>query len=196
MTQIAHDIVDSLAGIAAGSRLDQLRQRRPVTREQIQQSFLALFEPADTSHATLVERYAIAAFVSGLHGAGPAADFFRASLERLQPHLVGLVDSEIKLARTSGPFGRYPAGPLSAEDSDGKVYQASPDAIAKLGAKLAAAFDHAHLLVFHPRDADPEALRKLTTAGWSTTGAVTVSQLVAFLSFQLRVVAGLAVLNA
>ena len=53
------------------------------------------------------------------------------------------------------------------------------------------AFDHMHLLVFHPRDAAPAALQALLDAGWSTTDIVTLSQIAAFLSFQIRVVAGL-----
>ncbi|MCY1551814.1 CMD domain protein [compost metagenome] len=50
---------------------------------------------------------------------------------------------------------------------------------------------HAHLLVFHPRDASPAALQALLDAGWRTTEIVTLSQLVAFLAFQIRVVIGL-----
>jgi uncharacterized protein YciW len=47
------------------------------------------------------------------------------------------------------------------------------------------------MLVFHPRDADAAALQALLDAGWSTDGIVTLSQLVAFLAFQIRAVAGL-----
>jgi uncharacterized protein YciW len=50
------------------------------------------------------------------------------------------------------------------------------------------------MLVFHPRDAAPAALQSLLDAGWSTTDVVTISQIVAFLSFQIRVVTGLRVL--
>jgi CMD domain protein len=63
-----------------------------------------------------------------------------------------------------------------------------------LGARLATAFDHAHLLVFHPRDAAPATLQSLLDAGWSTTDIVTLSQIIAFLSFQIRAAAGLRVL--
>ena len=52
------------------------------------------------------------------------------------------------------------------------------------------------MLVFHPRDAAPAALQALLDAGWSTTDIVTLSQIVAFLSFQIRVVAGLRTLAA
>ena len=51
------------------------------------------------------------------------------------------------------------------------------------------------LLTFRPRDASPDALQSLLDAGWSTDGVVTVSQLVAFTHFQLRVVAGLSILK-
>ncbi|MDM0025369.1 CMD domain-containing protein [Variovorax saccharolyticus] len=67
---------------------------------------------------------------------------------------------------------------------------------AKGGARLAAALVHAHLLVLHPRDARAADLQALLDAGWSTTDIVTLSQLVAFLSFQIRVVVGLRSLAA
>jgi uncharacterized protein YciW len=47
------------------------------------------------------------------------------------------------------------------------------------------------MLVFHPRDADAASLQSLLDAGWSNTGIVTLSQLVAFLAFQIRTAAGL-----
>ena len=88
-------------------------------------------------------------------------------------------------------MARYPAGPLSAKTRPGLIYRVSAATSRLLGARLVAAFEHVHLLVFHPRDAAPAALQALLDAGWSTTDIVTLSQLVAFLSFQIRVVAGL-----
>ena len=67
----------------------------------------------------------------------------------------------------------------------------SPPARRVLGPRLVAAFEHVHLLVLHPRDADPAALQALLDAGWSATDIVTLSQIAAFLSFQIRVVVGL-----
>lgn len=64
-----------------------------------------------------------------------------------------------------------------------------------LGGRLDAAFEHARLLVFRPDEARRESLDALAEAGWSTTGIVTLSQLVAFLSFQIRVIAGLRLLR-
>jgi uncharacterized protein YciW len=62
---------------------------------------------------------------------------------------------------------------------------------ALLGTRVTAALEHAHLLVFRPRDATSAALQMLLDAGWSNPGIVTLSQLVAFLAFQIRAVAGL-----
>ena len=98
-------------------------------------------------------------------------------------------------AKAHGPYGRFPAGPLSREDAAGPIYRASAETRRALGPRLAAAFEHMHLLVFHPRDADRRALQALLDAGWSTTAIVTLSQIAAFLSFQIRVVAGLRTLG-
>src|SRR5439155_26967836 len=92
------------------------------------------------------------------------------------------------------PFGLLPAGPLSRQDTPGPVHRVAVETRRALGSRLAAAFDHMHLLVFHQRDAAPAALQSLLDAGWSTTDIVTLSQIVAFLSFQIRVVAGLRIL--
>ena len=51
--------------------------------------------------------------------------------------------------------------------------------------------------VYRQRDADQGyPLQALLNAGWSPTEVVTLSQLVSFLSFQIRVVAGLKAMNA
>jgi CMD domain protein len=85
---------------------------------------------------------------------------------------------------------------LSREDQDGPVYAVAEESRTVLGHRLAAAFEHAHLLVFRPRDATAGALHRLLDAGWSTTDIVTLSQLVSFLAFQIRAVAGFRTLAA
>jgi CMD domain protein len=100
----------------------------------------------------------------------------------------------VAAARSKGPYGRFPKGPLSAEDAPGPTWKVSDSGHKALGPRLPAAFEHTHMLVFHPRDAAAPALQSLLNAGWSTTDIVTISQLVAFLSYQIRVVAGLSTL--
>ena len=61
--------------------------------------------------------------------------------------------------------------------------------------RLTAALNFARLLTFSPVDATPGALQALVKAGWSKDGIVTLAQLIAFVSFQSRLIAGLRLLN-
>jgi alkylhydroperoxidase domain protein len=53
----------------------------------------------------------------------------------------------------------------------------------------------AHRLTFEPVSATPEHLQALQAAGWTARGIVTLSQLVAFINFQSRLLAGLQLLQ-
>ena len=196
MPETDTDVIDTLAGINPGSALDAIRKRRQQAREQAQTSYRALFAPEDFGGVAATERFAVAAFVTGLHGGAETASFYAAGLAAsgASPDFCRAVDTAIAAAKGQGPYGAYPAGPLSREDTSGPIHHVAAETRRALGSRLAAAFDHMHLLVFHPRDAAPAALRALLDAGWSTTDIVTLSQIAAFLSFQIRVVAGLRVL--
>jgi CMD domain protein len=202
------DVIDQLAGLEPNSPLATIRDRKPVTRQQAHASYLSLFEPAEPGDVMLQERFAIAVFVTGLHAPEQDAPyllaentmtaFYAAGLSRTAPTepFLAALSAEILLGRTAGPYGAYPAGPLSVEDVTGPSYDVAEPHRAALGTRVTAALVHAHRLVFHPRDADAAALQALLDAGWSTTGIVTLSQLVAFLAFQIRAVAGLRTLAA
>lgn len=192
------DIIDLLAGIEPGSSLDAIRARRLQARENAQRSYLALFEPVDVSDLPLAERHAVAAFVAGIHGEPAVASFYAKKFANAvpRPELIDVLNAEMDKARTQGPYGAFPAGPLSVEDTAGPIYRLAEASRATLGARLAAALEHVHLLVFHPRDASSADMQRLLDAGWSSTAIVTLSQLVAFLSFQIRTVAGLRTLGA
>ncbi|MBR1165960.1 CMD domain protein [Bradyrhizobium liaoningense] len=192
------DIIDTLAGIEPGSTLDAIRARRLQARENAQKSYLSLFEPIEAGDFSLAERAAVAAFVTGLHGESPVAAFYRDKLAATADGapLSDAIKAEIERGKTSGPYGAYPAGPLSIENKAGLVHRVGAERKPVLGARLVAALEHAHLLVFHPRDSASADMKALLAAGWSNTGIVTFSQLVAFLSFQVRVVSGLRTLAA
>lgn len=192
------DVIDHLVGITPDTPADALRGRRPITREHAQKSWTALFKPVDASQASRVERFAVATFVAALHGDQGIAEFYGNKLAGLENGAVVLatIKALAELNATKGPYGHYPDGPLSAENADGLILKLGPADRAVLGDRLAAALEHAHLLTYRPRDASPAELQKLLSAGWSTTGTVTLSQLVSFLAFQIRVVAGLRVLAA
>jgi CMD domain protein len=197
MSERVPDVIDQLAAIAPGSHLDAIRARRQIAREHAQKSYLALFEPADFAGVPARERLAVAAFVTGLHAEPATRDFYSARLgSAADGSTAAAVDAEVARGRTQGPYGSFPAGPLSRENSTGLIYRVSDDGRRVLGGRLAAAFEHVHLLVFRPRDAAPVALQALLDAGWSTDDIVTLSQLVAFLAFQIRAVGGLRALAA
>jgi CMD domain protein len=198
MTSHSSDIIDMLAGIDPGSHLDELRAQRPETRLNAQKSYEALFEPGQDGDLTLAARFAIATFVAGLHQAPEAKAFYGSKLKDQAngTSLLSAIEAEVGRGNATGPYGHYPAGPLSREDRPGPVYQVESERQGQLGTKLGAALEHSHLLVFRPREASSAALQKLLDAGWTTSAIVTLSQIVAFLAFQIRVVAGLRVLAA
>src|SRR6266567_2831372 len=94
------DIIDTLAGIESGSALDAIRAKRVQARDNAQKSYLSLFEPIDASDFSLAER-----------ANGTA--------------LVEAINAEIARGKTSGPYGAYPAGPLSVENTAGLIYRVS-----------------------------------------------------------------------
>ncbi len=187
------DVIDALVGITPGSALDAIRARRPEARAHAQATYRALFTPVALGNISAQERFAVGEFVAGLHGATAIAARYAARLadSGASAALKDAVDAAIKEAKTHGPYGSYPAGPLSRENTDGPTYRVGAATRRALGPRLAPALEHVHMLVFHPRDAAPEALQALLDAGWSTTDIVTLSQIAAFLSFQIRVVIGL-----
>jgi CMD domain protein len=196
MSETESDVIDLLSGIEKGSPVDGLRAQRQAARDNAQLSHQSLFASKYPGAFTPEERFAIAAFVAGLHRDPRTLAFYMDGLGAQNPSrsVVEAILAEIARGAADGPFGRYPQGPLAQEDKAGPIARISRANRRTLGARLSAALEHAHLLVFRPRDANAAALQSLLGAGWTTTEIVTLSQLVAFVSFQIRVVAGLRVL--
>ncbi|MGG7507743.1 CMD domain protein [Plantibacter sp. YIM 135249] len=191
------DVIDLLVGIDPDTSLDALRRIRPETRNNAQASYDALFEPRDAGEVTALERFAIASFVASLNGDAAITEHYLGRLAALDggTALAATIAEEAAAGATTGPYGAYPHdGPLQAENTTGLVYAVQSGNAASLG-RLAAALEHTHLLVFRPREASSAALQRLLDAGWSTNDIVTISQLVAFLSFQYRVVVGLRLIS-
>lgn len=186
------DVIDKLVGIAPGSPMDAIRAERPEARTHAQKSYEALFTPANLAGVTADERFAVAYYVVKLHGEAETAAFYGEQIASAP--LRAAVESAVAQTITQGPYGAFPAGPLSAEDKAGPAYAVDAATAAALGGRLAAAFPHVHMLVFHPRDASAASLAGVLAGGWTTTDVVTLSQIVSFLAFQIRVVAGFRVL--
>lgn len=190
------DIIDLLAGIEPGSPLATLRGARAQAREHAQRSFEALLEPSAPGSFPVGERYAVAYFTAVLHGDEPAAEFYRDLLEDEDPDRVAVITAAAETARGTGPYGDYREPGLAAESVPGPVWTPAAETTAALGDRLAAALAHTHLLVYRPREAGPAALQGLLDAGWNADDLVRLSQLVAFLAFQLRTAAALRVVRS
>jgi CMD domain protein len=189
------DVIDQLLGNDSAAVLAEIRDARPDARANAQLSFDALFSPVDDAHVSLDERHSIAAFATALHGESLVAPFYAGLLAHTaDPKLVEAVAAEIATGTTSGPYGAFREEALAAENTEGLHFVVSDAGRDVLGARLAVALEHTHLLVFRPREASSNDIDALLNAGWSVDGIVTLSQLVAFLAFQLRVVTGLAAL--
>lgn len=182
-----NDVIDRLIGQSL-----QLRARRPITIEQAQKSYDALF--LDDKDFSLLDRLTVATFVSRLHGFENAISFYDHQLQKLAPEWSKIIEKAAASAKSTGPFGNYPEGVLTKENTVGKTWTAGTELEKQLGKKVAAALSHSHLLVFHPRDCQKSNLERLITAGWTNQTIVTLSQLVAFLSFQIRLSEGLRLL--
>jgi len=194
MTSSAPDLIDELAGVRAGGSLDDLRRRRPVTRDQLQASSDALFAPVDDAGFPLAERLLIAAFATRLTADDATAQRYAALARAADPAGAEIVLAEAEAAATPGPFGAYAEAGLGSEGAEGPRYSPSASVAGTLGQRVAVALAHAQLLVSRPREASSPAIDRLLGAGWSADSIVTLSQLVAFLAFQQRVAAGLRVL--
>jgi CMD domain protein len=193
-----YDVLDHALEIRPGDRLDTVRRARSGTRENAQLSYEAIFEPTHPGNLSIAERFALALAVVRFHGDTPLEAHYA---ERFAQHegraaVAAALESVIAAGGTAGPFGHYRETGLAAESTDGLHLAVSEDARLVLGDELSALIEHVHLLVYRPRESSADALQRLLDEGWTTTELVAVSQLVAFLSFQIRLATGLSVLRS
>jgi alkylhydroperoxidase domain protein/CMD domain protein len=160
------DVLNALLSVDDGSPLARLRARRPEATTHAQGSYEALFVNDSATGVSRVERFATALRVAVLHAEPALVEHYAAELRAAAPEGAGLV-SEV----TAGPGA------------------------AGLPARLRAMLAHADLLVLRPAAATPTDLEALQRAGLSAPEIVTVSQVIAFTSFQLRVFVGLTLLR-
>lgn len=159
------DILDQLIGIQPGSPLAELRARRPDVARYTQGSYATLLTPADPAGVSVVERLLIALRVAVLTGSAPLAAHYRQRLVELGTSTATLEAVE-----------HFPTG-------------------ANLAPREVALLRHTDLLTNEPRDASQAALVELQAQGLSARDIVTIGQLIAFLSYQVRVLAGLQLLG-
>ncbi|KAF1023703.1 MAG: hypothetical protein GAK30_00366 [Paracidovorax wautersii] len=162
MTQptVFPDLVDTLAHVPSHGPVHAARQQRDKTTAATQGSLQALLDPA-LPQITLAERLLAAAYTARLT---PAPELAAHYLERLQD---------------LGGAAPAVAAALAARQHD---TIAEP--------RLRAILAYTHRLATQPATGSQATLQALQQAGLDTAAVVALSQLVAFVSYQARVVAG------
>lgn len=168
-----HDDTARLAGIASTGSVAALRAARADATRYTQGSFDALFDPSATG-LSLDERFAAAGYAAALSA---APDATRAYRERL----LALGSSAESAIGALGGFIAEGVAHANAADTD---------------VRLAAILTHTHALTTLNPNPEKSALLRVKHAGLSTPEIVALSQLVAFVTYQIRVVAALRALEA
>jgi uncharacterized protein YciW len=157
------DVIDTILGVVAGDPIARLRGEKPERATQLQAYYDAIFTPDAESTSALAPatRCLVAVRVASHTRSRAVADWYAAEAAR---H--GAAADQIAIARESGrPWTGDPA--------------------------LAAAIRHAELLTTTPSRARQADLQALEEAGLTPAGIVSLSQVIAFVSYQLRLIAGL-----
>ncbi len=156
------DAIDAILG-DAGPRVAVLRRQKPEIADQLQAYYRAVFEPdADSAAAlSLADRCIIAVRVASHTGSRAVADWYA------------------DLATSAGAEATEIA---RARDVSDRWADSTP---------LAAAIRHADMLTTRPASAQRGDLQALKAAGFTPAGIMSLSQVVAFVSYQLRLIAGL-----
>ncbi|WOD16089.1 CMD domain protein [Paraburkholderia kirstenboschensis] len=162
------DVVSQLSGLAADGDVAALRAARAEATRYTQGSYDALFSP-DVVGLTLDERLYAAWYAAWLTPSVDAARFYR---ERL------LTESHDRATHAAALDRIVASGPAAVDDT-----------------RLAAILAHTHLLITRAAIAGPKELSTLQAAGLTTPAIVALSQLMAFVSYQVRLVATLRAMN-
>lgn len=162
------DVVYRILGVTDQGPIADLRNQKPEQIEELQAYYHALFEPEEASAQAfpLADRYLVAVRVASHTNSVAVANWYAELAGQ-----AGVDDALIALA--------------------GNVNESWDD-----NTPLGAAIRHADLLTTRPSAAQPSDLQALKDAGYSPAGIVSLSQTIAFVSYQLRFIAGLRAFGA
>jgi CMD domain protein len=160
------DLIDALAGLDPGSPLAVLRRQRPDQVRYTQGSHDVLIEPAEPRGVDLVERAAVALRVARLSGDTGLQAHYHARLHALEG------GSVVAAAVDGGRVGGAGWSP-----------------------RLAAILHYVDLATTAPRTGTKADLDALKAVGLDAQAIVTIAQIVSFVSYQMRLLAGLRLLR-
>jgi uncharacterized protein YciW len=160
-----NDVIGTIAGITPGSRADVARSQKPELITGAQEYYAATITPDEPGGISLAERSLIAFRVALLTPSAAVAAFYRDRLASLG----------------------VPAGVVDAvEHFPGRR---------EIDERFTAILRHVDRNTLAPRDAMAEHLQHLKAAGLNPFDIVSLSQVIAFVSYQTRLVAALAALE-
>jgi CMD domain protein len=161
----ALDLLNDLVGMAEESPLAKLRAQRAEIAAHIQGSYDALMEPVEEAGVSRAERGLIALRVAYLDDSAPLIAHYRTYVAQQQ------VEPDLIAAVERMTL----AAPISP--------------------RLMALLAHVDRLTNAPHSATPAHIAELKRHGLSDANIVTISQLIAFVSFQVRTIVGLQLLG-
>lgn len=161
------DAIDRLAGIPPGSPLERLRAQRADAVRYAQGSYRVLLEPEDPAGVGRREREMVA---------------LRVGVLTRSPAIVGLHRGRLRA--------------LGATDAQIAAVERFPDGPTELSPRETAILRHTDLVTLQPGASRPEHIAALKASGLTPRDIVTVSQLIAFMSYDARILAGLRALGA
>ncbi len=167
MSETTPDLVDRLCGLVPGGPVHATRHLRDKVAAATQASHQALFDPT-LDGLSLRERLLVALLASRLSASPLLAAHYLANARE-----AGCTPSEIDAAQDAAA-----------------VRNGGTDA------RLREILSFTATLIERPVAADEAALLRLPEAGLTIPAIVALAQLIAYLSYQIRLVAGLAAMNA
>jgi len=159
------DVIDAVLGLGPDSDLLKLRERRGKLKHLTQTSYRAALRPAVPGNFSYAFRAALAARMATLWKADELAAHYRAELDK-----EGATQELLHVA----------SGDWLPDDG---------------GSRLAAILRHVDLVTLRPKDATRADIEALHAAGLNDRDIVTLAGLIAFVNYQILVVAGLKMLR-
>ncbi len=164
-TETTVDVIDKVLGLGPTSPLLALREQRAKLKHLTQTSYVAALHPADPRNFSYAERATLAARMAALW-----------SSQELQAHYRDLA---------------------TAEGASGDVLSIADPAWtpADEASRLSVILRHVDLVTKNPKAATRENIEKLYAAGLDDRDIVTLAGIIAFVNYQVLVVAGLKMLR-
>jgi uncharacterized protein YciW len=161
------DTIDAILGVKPGSNIAELRARKPELAEELEAFYQSIFEPSSESAAQLSvrNRALVAVRVASHTGSAAVSAWYQ------------------QLAFEHG----------ATRDEIGRVEDLTNTW--STPTTLGAAIRHADLLTTTPSATSAADLQALKEAGLTPAGIVSLSQTIAFVSYQLRLIAALRALG-